>query len=177
VTEWGAVSNGPKHTSYQVYVNYKERIWQRGSYAPAAANLPPLMGQPFEAFPVRNHCEVLVEDLGPGDPATVAQIRNGLRCGGVRIVDRQRVDGTELLKIVPVVQQHQENPPGNVDEVLWVSASSYIPLRMSWRGPQQSFDVSVTFLRPTRANLALLKPTIPRGFRRIPFRAPSVPSS
>jgi hypothetical protein len=49
--------------------------------------------------------------------------------------------------------------------VLWVNAKTYLPLRMLWGpGTLPSTVVSWSFLRPTKASLALLNARIPAGY-------------
>jgi hypothetical protein len=49
--------------------------------------------------------------------------------------------------------------------VLWVNARTYLPLRMLWGpGTPPSAVVSWSFLRPTKASLALLNARIPAGY-------------
>jgi hypothetical protein len=148
------------HKPLQVLVDYKNRTWERGKTVPGAANLPPVVAADyFETFQTRHHCEVFIWFL-PIE-VTNANIRDYVHCGGVRIAGHQRIDGTETVKILPTVHQHR------LYEAIWISTSSHLPVQLAIRTRTSAFVAEMTFLPPTKANLALLKPVIPRGYRRV----------
>lgn len=49
---------------------------------------------------------------------------------------------------------------------LWVSESSYLPIRYTLTGGSNDRDADITVLPPTKENLAQLIPTIPPGFTK-----------
>jgi hypothetical protein len=63
-------------------------------------------------------------------------------------------------------------------ETLWVSQSSYLPIRIvisppaarqNGGPPATAMRTDFQWLAPTAANLAKTQVTIPRGFRRVPW--------
>jgi hypothetical protein len=164
VTVWSSAFNRRTHGIPLVLVNYRTRTWAAGHSVPGTANLPPVIAEQFQTYQSPRSCAVVVESAEPG-AVQAGVIRAGLHCGALATAGRQRLDGTLAIRIVPAMQQHQSNAP--VREQLWVSASSYQPLEYAWSGLAMTFVAYVTYLPPTRANLALLQPVIPPGFRRV----------
>ena len=93
---------------------------------------------------------------GPGN-GWPAFIRSQLSCGEYRVAGRQWVDGIDAIKIT-----------GSESHItLWVSPSTYLPVRLV-AGPgaaQRQTDFS--WLAPTPANLAALNVTVPAGFQQV----------
>ncbi len=63
-------------------------------------------------------------------------------------------------------------PNGPYSETLWVSPATYLPMRLTWHwldrrgaGPG-TLTGDFRWLRPTAANLANLRVTVPHGFRQ-----------
>jgi hypothetical protein len=93
---------------------------------------------------------------GPGN-GWPAFIRSQLSCGEYRVAGRQSVDGIDAIKIT-----------GSESHItLWVSPSTYLPVRLV-AGPgtaQRQTDFS--WLAPTPARLAALNVTVPAGFQQV----------
>jgi len=150
--------------------------------------------------PDRGNCEPVVAGLAllfqpglPGlnfsagsPPSTVARsLRAAISCGTLGKAGRQLVDGIEAIKLT-------SRPGSPVAETIWVSPSTYLPVRLVVRpapgvpapsrpvpggliprgrlgaGPVQE-TASITWLRPTPRNLARLTVPVPAGFRRVPL--------
>ena len=101
------------------------------------------------------------------------EIRLALRCGDYHVAGTASIDGVSAIKIVP---KYRRPPHGLrfMSQVLWVSRSTYLPVRVQWswpRGhglPRGTLTGDFTWLAPTRANLASLRVTIPPGYRQLP---------
>jgi hypothetical protein len=107
-------------------------------------------------------------------PSTVARdLRTAVSCGALVDAGRQRMDGTETIEL-------QSRPGSPVSETVWVSQSTYLPVRAVVRlsfgklpGREQTADF--TWLPPTAQNLAKLTVPIPVGFRHIPVSSAVLP--
>ena len=92
-------------------------------------------------------------------------IQSGLRCGVFTVDGRQRVDGIDAIRLTGHFPA--------VSATLWIDPRTYLPVEMvTYQGMsrQENFTEVLTefrWLQPTRANLALLSPPIPAGFRRV----------
>jgi hypothetical protein len=88
-------------------------------------------------------------------------IESGLRCGAFAVDGRQRVDGIDAIRLTG----RHFRPAGTM---LWIDPRSYLPVELAthlFKGDEERTEFR--WLPPTRANLALLSPPIPPGFRRL----------
>jgi hypothetical protein len=107
-------------------------------------------------------------------PSTVARdLRTAVSCGALVDAGRQRVDGTEAIEL-------KSRPGSPVSKTVWVSQSTYLPVRVVVRlsfgklpGREQTADF--TWLPPTAQNLAKLTVPIPAGFRHVPVSSAVLP--
>jgi hypothetical protein len=153
---------GGAGTGQQLTVDYQSRTWSRvmkGSGVPGHGTRP---GGPSGCSPG-----------GAGDVASAAYIRATLACGGFRITGHAVVDGVRAIKLAGTPRLSAT--PGR--EVIYVSASTYLPVRMVQLGvrysvPPVTRTVTEDFrwLPPTKANRALLTVPVPAGFRRLPAK-------
>jgi hypothetical protein len=98
-------------------------------------------------------------DVALGAGGWPAFIRNQLRCGAYTVAGRQLVDGVDAIKI---------DGDGQAGlRTLWVDPRTYLPVRVVSAGLQTDFQ----WLKPTPAQLAQLKLTVPRDYREV--RPPS----
>jgi hypothetical protein len=96
-----------------------------------------------------------LNDLLPG--ALAKEITHGLW----RVTGRGRYEGQPAIELTQTPKGMYRPLP----VVLWVNARTYLPLRMLWGpGTPPSAVVSWSFLRPTKANLALLSARVPAGY-------------
>jgi hypothetical protein len=169
-----------------VGIDYPARTWWRGTITqgverdptPLAckyAYLPPPVGSPVD---------------WTAKVAWPAKIHAALTCGHYRVAGRQPIDGVNAIKLVSLPAPWPAAPSS---QTLWVSPSTYLPVRLTWaslvppRGKDngrimygsrwqwpakaklkvaQVLVGDFRWLRPTRANLAALRVTIPPGFRQ-----------
>lgn len=99
------------------------------------------------------------------------RIRQMLTSPAYRIVGRQRIGGIDAIKIKGVWPCHGYCPSTQMQEILWVDLSSYLPLRDDYiwfghHGPVASQVASYRWLAPTPARFAALRATVPHGFHR-----------
>jgi len=107
-------------------------------------------------------------------PSTVArELHTAVSCGALVDAGRKRVDGTEAIELT-------SRPGSLVSETVWVSQSTYLPVRVVVRlsfaklpGREQTADF--TWLPPTASNLAKLTVPIPAGFRHVPVSIAVLP--
>ncbi len=125
---------------------------------------------------------------GSSRPSTVARsLRAAISCGRLAVAGRQRVDGTEAVKLT----SRRGSP---ISETIWVSPGTYLPVRLVIRSalgryapgepaagpltpgrPAVQLTADITWLPPTPQNLAQLRVPIPAGFRRVPLISALVP--
>jgi hypothetical protein len=128
-----------------VVVNRRDATWWRvTSHVPPAA----------PGAPGPRGCGGPGVDIGPGGwPAFIGY---QLSCGGYAVGGRQRVDGTDAIKITG----------GKGLTVLWVNPATYLPVRVV-TGGQQRIQTDFRWLPPTPAHLAQLRVPVPAGFRQV----------
>jgi hypothetical protein len=117
-------------------------------------------------------------------PHWSAFINSTLACGAAHVTGHVWLNGVETTKITgkPVVVRLSRGYSSAVHEkmararwILWVNSETYLPVRTygsteTFGGPQHSFTSSgvtnVTWLPPTRANIASALVHIPPGFQQ-----------
>jgi len=157
-------------------VSYQARTWARQpGLGPGPAGVSVLPGPPGCDSPSAAAVPLMFGYGLPGTgssagslPSTVArELRAAVSCGSLTSAGRQRVDGIDAIELT-------SRPDSPVSEKVWVSPSTYLPVRVSVRvafgklpGRQQT--ASITWLPPTPQNLARLIVPIPAGFRKVPL--------
>jgi hypothetical protein len=96
-----------------------------------------------------------------------AGIRAEIANGQFTVAGRTELHGQQAIELKINVPLNNEAPPHITAERLWVNATTYLPMRGYQRmsNGQQSLT-DYTFLPPTPANLAKLRPVIPAGYTR-----------
>jgi hypothetical protein len=162
---------GSSSASVNTLVSYQKRIWAR---QPRLAGRPAPISGPRSCKPVIGPVPSLFQSGLPGidfsaslQLAAVARsLRSAISCGTLAVAGRQRVDGIEAIELT-------SRPGSLISETIWVSPSTYLPVRVVVRsasGTQLLWQTAdITWLRPTAQNLARLTVTIPAGFRQAPF--------
>jgi hypothetical protein len=184
--QWRLVTNSPaghplydegfSTSSLYTLVSYQTRTWARqpGLGRPAAL-MPPVPG-PRGCEPTTAAAVPLLFAYGlPGTgssasslPSTVArELRAAVSCGAVVDAGRQRVNGIETIELT-------SRPGSPISETIWVSPSTYLPVRVVVRLalgklPSRQQTANITWLPPTAQNLAKLTVPIPAGFRQVPL--------
>jgi hypothetical protein len=169
-------------TSLYTLVNYQARTWARQpGLSPGAGGVSVVPGPPgCQRTPAAVSPLLFAYGL-PGTrstasslPSTVARdLRAAVSCGALVDAGRQRVDGTEAIELT-----RQRGSP--VSETIWVSRSTYLPVRVVVRFsfgklPSREQTADFTWLPPTAQNLAKLTVPIPAGFRQVPVASAALP--
>jgi hypothetical protein len=165
-------------TAAPVYtlVSYPARTWARqpGLGRPPG-QIPAVPGnrgcQPvFAALPLLfDYGLPAIRSAAGSLPSTVARdLRAAVSCGTLAMAGRHRIDGIEAIELT-------SRPGSLIPETIWVSAGTYLPLRVVVRpafGTQGVWQTAnITWLPPTAQNLARLIVPVPAGFRHVPLLA------
>jgi hypothetical protein len=106
-------------------------------------------------------------DVGTGgffDPSLLAR---GVATGAWRVVGRTHLDGQQAIELSET--GHGQDVLEPLPVRLWVSAQTYLPIRLvfgSGHGSEATAIQDFRYLPPTPANLALLRVPIPAGYPR-----------
>jgi hypothetical protein len=182
-SEWRSVTySSPGHPAYDegfsptsgyTLVSYPTKTWARqpglGQPTAPAFGAPPAKrdcGPAIGAFPVLFRLGLPATSTSASSlPTTVSTaLRTAVSCGSLTVAGRQTVDGTDAIKLT-------SRAGSPITETIWVSPSTYLPVRVVVRSPfgtpgfQQTADF--TWLPPTGQNLAKLAVPIPAGFRQV----------
>jgi hypothetical protein len=172
-------------SSVYTLVNYRTQTWTRQSGLGRPAAPLPL---PVSGKTVLHGCGPAVAALpllfryglpGIGLPAstlpsTVARsLRTAVSCGTLTVAGRERVNGVEAIKLT-------SRPDSFISETIWVSPSTYLPVRVVVRSapgsPVIQQTANITWLPPTAQNRAKLTVPIPAGFRHVSFPEIAAPT-
>jgi hypothetical protein len=175
--QWRSVAtSSPGHPVYDegssisslfTLVSYLTRTWAR----------QPGLGRPAAAASGPGSCESVVAALPqlfqPGLPGTgfsttspltvTGDLRAAVSCAALAVAGRQRVDGFEAIELT-------SRPDSKISETIWVSPSSYLPVRVVIRPAPtkpESLTAGITWLPVTAQNLARLAVPVPAGFRHV----------
>jgi hypothetical protein len=152
--EEGSVTAGRQRTITSV--SYRDKTWWRQT-----DTLPPAVAPTPESS-----CEDATVLAGGAAGSGSARIRAALSCGQYSIAGTGWVDGVRALRLKPT----QASSSRHLTAVLWVDASTYLPVRdvVTVAGTSARYQDDFRWLRPTPANLANLKVPIPAGFTQVP---------
>jgi hypothetical protein len=95
----------------------------------------------------------------------ITLIKKGLSCGMFQVGGHQKVNGTDAVRLV-ANPKPMSNVMGLPSPVLWVDATSFLPVRFS-SDPKTGAGTDFTWLPPTPANLALLRVKVPAGAKEV----------
>jgi hypothetical protein len=158
--------------SMGITVNYATKTWYRQE-----SRLRLARGTFKPPSPTTSSCRQIVPFyIGPGYMAETptqleAGIREALGCGQLLRAGTEQVDGVSTIKLVPsrAVLKAKASGMTAFPSTLWVSSSSYLPVRWESDGPPPGPPsvCDISWLPPTAANLARLTVTAPPGFQRV----------
>jgi hypothetical protein len=145
----------------------------------------PLHPMPPGTYPVPHSCNAR-DDWLAGGPLSSAQfavlVKKALSCGQFRADGQQRVNGARALRLAgtPRLLQHLRgdewgrNGPRAV--TLWVNATTFLPVRVTVSGWLIPYRTTTDFgwLKPTPANLAMLRVKVPAGMHEVRLPAHSL---
>ena len=96
-----------------------------------------------------------------------AGIRAEIANGQFKVVGSTELHGQKAVELETSVPPNSEAPPHVTAARVWVDATTYLPVQQYLRMSNGQQDVTeYTFLPPTAANLAKLRPEIPAGYTR-----------
>jgi hypothetical protein len=158
---------GSSTTSSFTLVSYLTRTWARqpGLGRPAATASGPGSCEPVvAALPLLFQPRLPGTGFSASSPLTVAgDLRAAVSCAVLAVAGRQRVDGIEAIQLT-------SRPGSKISETIWVSPSTYLPVRVIIRPAPtkpQSMRADITWLPVTAQNLAILAVPVPAGFRHV----------
>lgn len=136
-------------------VEYGTRTWARArlSQAGVAVQAAPTCARPGLGFP----------DSPASLPGWIRKLHKAMDCGDFTIAGTARINGVEAVKLVGTSKLDKALRSSTI----WIKRADDAPLLMtggdvgSWRRAE------ISWLRPTRANQALLRVPVPAGFRRV----------
>lgn len=132
-----------------VNVIYPLRAW--------SVSTSPATGAP----PAPDLCQTIVLPVADSAADWKNLIESGLRCGAFAVDGRERVDGVDAIRLIG-----RHFLPAST--TLWVDPRSYLPVELvTYLDKADEERTEFRWLPPTRANLALLSPPIPAGFREL----------
>jgi hypothetical protein len=159
-------------SSVYTLVNDQTRTWARETglgraaetpYGPVSCGLVPVPGR---AAPQLFQPGLPGMGFSASSPPVAAakDLRTAVSCGRLVVVGRQRVGGAEATELT-------SQPGSLISETVWVSPGTYLPMRVVVRSdigqPVVRLTADITWLQPTKRNLANLTVPIPAGFRRV----------
>lgn len=111
-----------------------------------------------------------------------ALVRKALSCGQFRADGQQWINGARALRLAGTPQLLRQlrgdewgrNGPQAV--TLWVNATTFLPVRVTvsgWKIPDQK-TINFGWLKPTPANLAMLRVKVPAGLHEVQLPAGSL---
>ena len=96
-----------------------------------------------------------------------AGIRAEITNGQFKVVGPTELHGQKTVQLEISVPPSSEAPPHVTAARLWVDATTYLPMQQYLRMSNGQQNVTeYTFLPPTAANLAKLRPEVPAGYTR-----------
>jgi len=103
-----------------------------------------------------------------GFPLDAAGIRAEIANGQFTVVGQTELHGQQAIELKINVPPNHEAPPHTTAARLWVDATTYLPVQQYVRRSNgEQYVQEFTFLPPTPANLAKLRPVIPAGYRHV----------
>jgi hypothetical protein len=137
-------------------VDYRRKEWARGRSGlglttstlrchPAAISLPESAG-------------VL--------PGWIRGVHKLVKCGDLVVSGTAQINGIQTVKLT-TSGSFLEPPIKHA--TIWVKRSDYVPVRIVERLQSGTTRVDLSWLQPTKPNLAMLEVPIPASFRKVPF--------
>ena len=169
------IDQGDTQTSYgdvEFWVNYPDKTWDRwvDRYRPGKSTTPAPDWCGSQGGQLSQNLACQYKTI----------IESGLRSGVFTVAGRQRIGGIDALKLVTRVREPKRDPGMFPTKTLWVDPSTFLPVQMQLNeqghagiaspgkaDPIRFITVRFTWLPPTKANLALLTPPVPPGFRQV----------
>ncbi|HET7018740.1 MAG TPA: hypothetical protein VFI65_32775 [Streptosporangiaceae bacterium] len=159
LAEGGSVRIKPKNGHKQALdtiVDFRHKTWARGPQDVSSGLPLPSCHPPFLDYP-----------MSPSAlPAWIGAMHKLIKCGDLKVSGTAEIDGVETIKLTTT--SSLEAGPGSKGAI-WVKRADFVPVRMIVGKGANSWRADLHWLRPTKANQALLRVPIPHGFRRVPL--------
>lgn len=165
-----------------VIVDYGTMTWWSRDLANPVLHRPvrlrAQLGRWVRLVPAAIATETMAWGAGGLTAPTPATIRHELADGQFTLIGSQTVHGQRLLELRGGYWFGQHTASGKDVLTLWVSAATYLPVRsiaddaLGGGASSPPLYSQFSWLPPTAANLAALRPAIPAGFTQ---QAPSCP--
>jgi hypothetical protein len=152
--------NGQATKALVTVVDFENKTWQRSRQS-NLLNVPGPSCHPFQLNVPR-----AASDLR----AWIRGVHRLIHCGALVAEGTEQVDGVKTIKL------RATNPAGNGDGLpltVWVRRSDYVPVKFAQGTGNKTTRQDVSWLPPTKANLAKLHVRIPAGFRHTGDASPS----
>jgi hypothetical protein len=137
-------------------VDYHRKEWARGPGGFALVTPTLSCHQP----------ELFLPESPAALPSWIRGVRKLIKCGDLVVSGTAQVNGIQTIKLKTSAGFAVK---ASGDSTIWVKRSDYAPVRMVTREDKLTIRRDVSWLRPTKANLAMLRIPIPAGFHRIKF--------
>jgi hypothetical protein len=146
------------HAGYFTLVDYPAKTWLRNLGDRGGPGLRPSCWEPIDPQ----------SSVGVPPGQWVAMVRKALSCRELKLDGHQWVHGVRAIKIIAEPRLGKAVQDfARFHGTLWVDPATYLPVRVKWTWPNGELAGSFQWLPRTRANLAALNVTIPRGFRPV----------
>ena len=176
-----AYDEGATASSTYTLVSYLTKTWARQSglgrptpFPSGSAAAKHSCAPTFTGFPLLFHFGLPgIGSYASSLPSTVATaLRTAVSCGTLQVAGRQQVDGIQAIEL-------KSRPNSLLAETIWVSPGTYLPVRVAVRatpgGPGLKQTADITWLPPTKQNLAKLTVPVPAGFRQVTYPQVGMP--
>lgn len=149
------------HRTVTTIVDFRLKEWARGG-AGFGLTTPTLKCHQRSLF---------IPESAGALPSWIRGVHRLIKCGDLVIAGTAQINGIQTIKL-------KASPsllaPPFLTKTIWVKRSDYVPVRtvetlLASKKHTATTQTDVSWLRPTRANLAMLRVPIPPGFRKVPF--------
>jgi len=158
LVDGGSVLVKPRNGQQQsvtTEVDFRHKVWGRGRQ---------------DAYPIPTpscHPPALDYPASPATlPAWIRSVHKLIKCGELVASGTTEIDGVKTIKLTTT--SAFEAGPGSKGAI-WVKRTDFAPVRIAVGKGANSWRMDLQWLRPTKANQALLRVPIPHGFRRVPL--------
>lgn len=144
------------HRGGTTIVDYRRKEWARGGAGEALVTSTLSCHSP----------SIFLPESGGALPGWIRGVHKLIKCGDLVVSGTAQINGIQAIKLT--TSANFVEPPVK-HATLWVKRSDFVPVRMVEKLETATTREDVSWLRPTKTNLAMLRVPIPPGFRKVPF--------